>query len=195
MLLGLMLYSCKSTPDVSKLNIDIRKCLEVRSKKISDGQVNLFNSYQKIEEKLIKEDFLKDNTKSSYYKLFNEFEKSFEGDIESTQKYIILYKLINNDIENYYLINSISSFLTPFECNRFMIEKNSLNTSEYYSDYYSVLMRFVNSDSISDWALNNELLNSTPDREFSNIIYRTPIISLIYENLKYQFENKEMIRK
>jgi len=191
----ILLNSCKSVPKLDTLNKDINKCVKGRTELVKKDfslkeEFDLYQFYLTIEEILIKEKFLESKSKESYKNLFKEIE-SLSWDKKNETKYNDLLKSLDS-LEYYNLTDwSFTILLAPFECNRFFIEKHNLKESKYFSDYYLLLFRVATKNEMTNWRLNNKLLESTPNREFSNIVYRASIISLFYENLKYYFLFKD----
>jgi len=192
----IQLISCKSIPKLNNLNKDINECVKGRTELVREDfslkeEFDLYQFYETIEEILIQRRFLESKSKEAYKILFKEIE-SLSWEKKNETKYKDLLKTMDT-IKNNHLTGWISTFKTPFECNRFFIKKHNLNENDYFSEYYLYLLKIVKTNETKNWRLNNKLLEETPNREFSNIIYRTPIISLFYESLKYHFLFKDKL--
>jgi len=182
-------YSCISAQKESVINEkqfkkDIQKCIEIKVNNIPDTYFDLFDVYSMIEKTFIEEELLTDMSKDSYKNLFIEFESNKENK-DYRKKYNKIYNILQSKNDNISWLESPSLFAAPVNCNLHIMNKYKLKDNDYYSKYYSLLNQFAEEGTINNWILNNKFLMATPEKEFSNIIFRAPIISMLFGHIAF----------
>lgn len=178
----IVLFSCTSNKKYIALSNDISRCIEERVKQdpIYIENFNLKTFFEEFELIMIDNNLLEGNSKNDYLSLFFKL-KNDSIDRSQFKTFITKVKRINN----YELIqNSININNTPFECNRFLIEKSNLQLNSELSDYYNIITSFFQNGTIrNNWEINIKMLKSIPLKLFDNINYKLPIMVLAYDNL------------
>jgi len=168
----ILCYSCtdrvKSNTDT--LGMKISKCLSEKGKVLKDDLI-LINVFSDMESNLLQKNMLSDKSKLSYQKLF---EKINSGQIKD---------LDFSEVPNIEYLSYPSLYTNTLSCTWYIIEKDSLDKLEMFKDYYKNLKKINQTGDVSNWVLNNNLLESTPGEGFDNIAYRYPLLLIIYQNL------------
>lgn len=180
--------SCKSMPDNNKLNNDIKNCIEQSSNEYSDDLFNIYDYLKKIDFLLINNGLVTSDDKNSYKTLLEDLDVKFK-DKTKNEKYLDIYKKINSELEYAYMLSGPGFLDSPFLCIRYGLKNNNLELGKYFSMYYNVIDKQIRTGlSDNSLLLNFQMIDETSDREFSNIIYRAPIIIVCYTNLEYYIQ-------
>ncbi|CAL2089619.1 hypothetical protein [Tenacibaculum sp. 190524A02b] len=187
LLLFFSITSCRSQGNYKLLDKELDYCIiervkqEIKLNFVDKETFTLTDFSNRIEKLLIENKLLRDKSKESYKRLF----LSLQGKTYNNDNYKLFTTKVKKDSDYDVLKNSISVHNTPFECNRFLIDKNGLSTNSELSEYYSLLTSYFENGTVSDdWELNQKILKSIPKNLFNNINYRLPIIVLIYDNIE-----------
>jgi hypothetical protein len=114
----------------------------------------------------------------------NEFESNKENK-DYKKKYVKIYSIMLNKNKKISWLESPSLFIASFHCNFYILNKYKLNENSYYSNYNFLLKQFLKEGTMDNWILNHKLLKETPAKEFSNIIYRAPILTIIFAHIAF----------
>lgn len=177
----LLIFSCKSNETYTVLNNEISHCIKERVKQdpIYKENYNLVVFLEEVENIMLNNNLLEGKDKTNYIDLFMKLK-----DKSISQNQLTLFVKELKVIENYMILqNSININNTPFECNRFLIEKNKLNLSDLAKFHNALTQYFKNGTIKNDWELNSKMIKSLPNEIFEIINYRLPIIVLTHDNI------------
>ncbi|WP_026776216.1 hypothetical protein [Polaribacter sp. Hel_I_88] len=184
LIIGFVIFSsCFSNINDKKLNIEIYDCVEKKSKKLLQGQYNIYEEFIKTEKLLIEEGILLDNSKISYKKALTELFDSKK----TKAKYLKSYNKILDNIDYSGMLFFSETLTTPFSCIGFYLEKNNLHKTDNYSKYYKVLKKAYQDMTPENPQIYYDLIDFTPNYKMDEIIFRAPIISVfigvLYHNV------------
>lgn len=169
---SVLLYACNERANLSDdaLKQKIIKCLSEKGKDI-DNKMNLIDIFCSLESDLMQKGLLSGNDKLSYERLFKRI------------RFKQLNKFNFSNVPNIEYLSYPSLNTNILSCTWYFIEEDSLNNSMKYNDYHNSLKKINQTGEVSNWELNFDLLESTPEEGFDNIIYRYPLILIVYQNL------------
>ncbi len=167
-----------------KINSAAKLCINQSVKELPTSHFNLILLFEEIENLLIQESFLKDNSIMAYRELFSELESNKENE-EYKSKLQSIYGLIQEKNENVTWLITPELFNVSANCILKSIKEHNTYEIEYYSEYKELLTEFLEAGRPEDWSLNNRFLASTPSKDFSKVAFRSPFISLIYGNIVF----------
>ena len=169
----------------NELSNDIIECVKYNSNRTSAGTIkNIYNHIEKLEKYLIKEKHLDKIDKDSYKKLLLDVNQLVEKNIRN-EKYSKIYQEISDNDSYSDWISSAGIFHVPFDCITRALKGNNLDKEDYYYYFYnSNLELMIGLNKYFDKGSILDLIETTPDDKFDNIIYRAPLITIFYLNLK-----------
>ena len=175
LILVLLLVSCKqSLNDSTKIEEFQQKCI---SEKL-DLDINLDNEFKKIESYLLKTKLLDNISKESYINLFQEINSSsINNDLNN--RINDFYKEIRTSIKESSVLIFTPTVIDIFNCNKeFVNNKLKAEENQKLLKYNNVLDELLENGGFDNIDTIEKLINSIPEREFSDINYRITIISL-----------------
>lgn len=175
LILVLLLVSCKqSLNDSTKIEEFQQKCI---SEKL-DLDINLDNEFKKIESYLLKTKLLDNISKESYINLFQEINSSsISNDLNN--RINDFYKEIRTSIKESSVLIFTPTVIDIFNCNKeFVNNKLKAEENQKLLKYNNVLDELLENGGFDNIDTIEKLINSIPEREFSDINYRITIISL-----------------
>ena len=175
LILVLLLVSCKqSLNDSTRIEEFQQKCI---SEKL-DLDINLDNEFKKIESYLLKTKLLDNISKESYINLFQEINSSsINNDLNN--RINDFYKEIRTSIKESSVLIFTPTVIDIFNCNKeFVNNKLKAEENQKLLKYNNVLDELLENGGFDNIDTIEKLINSIPEREFSDINYRITIISL-----------------
>jgi len=175
LILVLLLVSCKqSLNDSTRIEEFQQKCI---SEKL-DLDINLDNEFKKIESYLLKTKLLDNISKESYINLFQEINSSsINNDLNN--RINDFYKEIRTSIKESSVLIFTLTVIDIFNCNKeFVNNKLKAEENQKLLKYNNVLDELLENGGFDNIDTIEKLINSIPEREFSDINYRITIISL-----------------
>lgn len=175
LILVLLLVSCKqSLNDSTRIEEFQQKCI---SEKL-DLDINLDNEFKKIESYLLKTKLLDNISKESYINLFQEINSSsISNDLNN--RINDFYKEIRTSIKESSVLIFTPTVIDIFNCNKeFVNNKLKAEENQKLLKYNNVLDELLENGGFDNIDTIEKLINSIPEREFSDINYRITIISL-----------------
>ncbi len=163
------------------LKLDIIECVSEKSKIYTDNLFHIFDKYIELEQFLLEKNILKSKSKRGYRELFSELFKSKQGDTVN----INIYKKIITQVENSDMLLSPGVIEASFVCNGSLIKQNGLDNDNKYSNYYLDLKKAIDNFTIENQSAYFDLVENTPKNEFSDIIFRAPLLSIYIGALEY----------
>lgn len=181
----ILLMSCKSQEKT--IENSLRKCVNKsignQIRRISNKNINFYQLIIKVENILLNDGLLANNNSKSYSDLFKNILKD---------KYPNEHKEAYNKI--YFLLDR-----SGYENNGYLVKSDVLKDCPYriliternkYDTFLSEQVRIISQ--LEDKGFNNkklilELVNIINDKSFTKVIYRAPIILLVYRNLKMKY--------
>lgn len=165
--------SCSTNND--KIRIEIRECLKSKYKEINPN-INLYNAYLILEEKLIDNKLLINSTTEAYV--------HFIDSVILPKKRINIDVLL--DIKNEYSTEEIANLNSPASLNClfcFIENKDNfiIKDDKSYRYYIKNLEFLLESSSNKEYFEQlKKIIESTPKNQFNHIEYRAPIINGIF---------------
>ncbi|MDE0534845.1 hypothetical protein [Tenacibaculum sp. L6] len=179
-----VICSCKSITQENQLNDTIKLCIDKKSKKYTLETFNIYDYSEKIEQILIDEKFLLTKNKESYNNLLDEI-----ANASREKKYFELYKKINKDLYYSDVLMNPGVMPSVFECIKNSFTSEKLEENQTFNNYIKSIDEILKSALFNNYSLNKRIINTTPEGQTSSIIYRAPMIAIIYSNLYYYNES------
>lgn len=169
------------------LTFEFEKCIKEKTDKLLPYSINISTYSRNLEKIFVDEGYLKDNSKSSYIEMLNDLHMSYKSDTID-HKYKELYKLIEDEIDDVYLVRNPSIFRIPNIC---LLKSIKDRDSESLRVYKKFLNKFLKKGEIDNRYLNYDLIDKFPEEFFENsILYRSQILFIFYSYIEY-FGSKE----
>ncbi len=173
LILFLCLVSCKKRRS-SFINPPIVKnCINNKLEK----DIDVYKEFEKIENLLIKTNLLDKVSKKSYIKIFNEL-NSFSDNSSFLINLNKFHTIINSTIKNRNILIFTPTMINLFECNKNYLDKLEGIEKSKYSNYQVILDKLLRQGNFDNFDTIKKLISSIPEKDFLNIHFRVPLISL-----------------
>ncbi len=155
-----------------------KKYMEEISK--DEDDVELFNTLERFEAYLLENDYLTKVSKEEYRQLLNQVAKD-EVVLEMDS---LFFREVNGDVIGNpnnmgFLLNSIT-----VAYDRWYGEEDPSNTAYSMS---RVLIKIRENGRLNNEELNQALFEAVPDKDFKKMLYRAPIIAMIYKLFDFNY--------
>jgi hypothetical protein len=171
--------SCSSL-EKEKLHAATEACIKEKSKTFTLETFNIYDYCHKIEQILVKQKFFIKKSKQEYVNFIIDIAEN-----ENKELYLNLFNKINKELTySGYLMNP-GVLSSVFVCIKKNYNSNEVKKIKEYSSYLNSINAITESPLLNNFSLNKNLINSTPNNEFESIVFKAPLIAIIYSNLYY----------
>ena len=186
-----MSFSCKSQQ--KNIEIELKECVNETINRYIDnyygyGKLDFYPFIIELENSLIESGLLKDSSKKEYMNFFDEFSINEKGIIygKEFEKIEILMKENKFDIRNSLLLLDLIK-----NCPYKIIKENNLSQESLLYKQTLTVEKLYGSDSgFGDKNILYSFIKNINSKEFEKIVYRAPVILLVYTNMKIRYDKE-----
>jgi len=182
-------FSCKSQ-QYDTVEIELKKCVNTKieeyCKEVLDCKIDFYSLAIEMENSLIKSNLLKSNSKKDYLKFIDEFSNNenniaFRNEIEKIEAIMFDNKFNGND----YILNHRITHGCPYQ----ILKENKL--SEESLLYKQILtVNKLEATGMIDELILYSFIEDVNSKDFNKIIYRGPIILLVYKIMQNRYDKE-----
>lgn len=187
LILFLCLVSCKEIGNSFINPHTVKKCINNKLEK----DIDVYKEFKNIENVLIKTKLLDKVSKKSYIKIFNELNSSSDNSLFliNLNKF---HTIINSTIKNRNILIFTPTMINLFECNKDYLDKLEGIEKSKYSNYQVILDKLLRQGDFDNFDTIKKLISSIPEKDFLNIYFRVPLISL-YSLMSEYYKNSDAV--
>ena len=187
LILFLCLVSCKESGNSFINHHTVKNCINNKLEK----DIDVYKEFKNIENVLIKTKLLDKVSKKSYIKIFNELNSSSDNSLFliNLNKF---HTIINSTIKNRNILIFTPTIINLFECNKDYLDKLEGIEKSKYSNYQVILDKLLRQGDFDNFDTIKKLISSIPEKDFLNIYFRVPLISL-YSLMSEYYKNSDAV--